>query len=120
MQRAPACIAPELAPMSAKIRRQRPAVAADGKSQNNQPGQRQSLGYRENILQACAESHSANIDRSHEHHYGDASGIAGTCAMCHNQCVLETVGKKTPRNFPNATQTAAIVPVWITRKSVHP
>src|ERR1035438_1312152 len=37
--------------------------------------------------------------------------IGGTCAMCHNQWVVEIVGKKTPRNLPNATQTAAIVPV---------
>ena len=32
----------------------------------------------------------------------------------------EIHGKKTPRNFPKATATAAIVPVWITRKSVQP
>jgi hypothetical protein len=48
------------------------------------------------------------------------TGIAGTCAICQSQCVLETVGKKTPRNLPKATQTAAIVPVWMTRNSVHP
>ena len=32
----------------------------------------------------------------------------------------DTHGTKTPRNFPNATATAAMVPVWITRKSVQP
>ena len=36
---------------------------------------------------------------------------AGTCAMCHSQCVVEIDGKKTPRNLPKATQTAAMVPV---------
>ncbi len=45
---------------------------------------------------------------------------AGTCAMCRSQWVVETVGKNTPRNFPKATQTAAMVPVWITRNSVQP
>ncbi len=45
---------------------------------------------------------------------------AGTCAMCHSQSSAFTAGKKTPRNLPNATPTAAIVPVWITRNSVHP
>ena len=45
---------------------------------------------------------------------------AGTCPICHTQCVVETDGKKTPRNFPNATATAAMVPVWITRNSVQP
>jgi hypothetical protein len=29
-------------------------------------------------------------------------------------------GTRTPRNRPNATATAAIVPVWMTRKRVHP
>ena len=48
------------------------------------------------------------------------TGIGGTCAICHSQCVVDTVGKNTPRNLPNATQTAAIVPVWITRNSVQP
>ena len=47
-------------------------------------------------------------------------GMAGTCAMCQSQCVLETVGKNTPRNLPKATQTAAMVPVSMTRKSVQP
>ena len=37
--------------------------------------------------------------------------IGGTCAICQSQWVVEIVGKKTPRNFPNATQTAAMVPV---------
>ena len=32
----------------------------------------------------------------------------------------EIEGKKTPRNLPNATPTAAMVPVWITRNSVQP
>ena len=40
--------------------------------------------------------------------------------MCQSQCVVETAGKKTPRNLPKATHTAAIVPVWITRNSVQP
>ena len=31
-----------------------------------------------------------------------------------------TAGKSTPRNLPNATATAAMVPVWMTMKSVHP
>src|SRR3984957_13627293 len=44
----------------------------------------------------------------------------GTCPMCQIQFDALTLGKNTPRNFPNATPTAAIVPVWITRKSVHP
>ena len=48
------------------------------------------------------------------------TGMAGTCAICHSQWVLETVGKKTPRNLPKATHTAAMVPVSITRKSVQP
>src|SRR5262245_38762061 len=33
---------------------------------------------------------------------------------------LEIAGQKTPRNFPNATDTAAIVPDWTTRNIVHP
>ncbi len=32
----------------------------------------------------------------------------------------ETAGTSTPRNRAKATATAAIVPVWITRKSVQP
>jgi hypothetical protein len=32
----------------------------------------------------------------------------------------ETQGQRTPRNFAKATATAAMVPVWITRNSVHP
>ncbi len=44
----------------------------------------------------------------------------GTWAICHSQCVVEMVGKKTPRNLPKATQTAAMVPVWMTRKRVQP
>ncbi|MGH9564020.1 MAG: hypothetical protein ACRD3S_21415, partial [Terracidiphilus sp.] len=48
------------------------------------------------------------------------TGIAGTWAMCQSQCVLETAGKKTPRNLPKATHTAAMVPVSMTRKSVQP
>ena len=36
---------------------------------------------------------------------------AGTWAMCHSQWVVETEGKKTPRNLPKATATAAMVPV---------
>ena len=40
--------------------------------------------------------------------------------MCQSQCVVEMEGKKTPRNLPKATQTAAMVPVWITRNSVQP
>ena len=32
----------------------------------------------------------------------------------------ETAGKITPRYLANPTATAAIVPVWITRKSVQP
>jgi len=47
-------------------------------------------------------------------------GIAGTCPMCHSQLLALTDGKKTPRNFPKATPTAAIVPVWMTMNSVHP
>jgi len=47
-------------------------------------------------------------------------GIAGTCAMCQSQWLALTEGKKTPRNLPKATPTAAIVPVWMTRKSVQP
>ena len=39
---------------------------------------------------------------------------------CQIQFPALTRGKNTPRNFPNATPTAAIVPVWITRNSVHP
>ena len=31
-----------------------------------------------------------------------------------------TVGQSTPRNRPNATATAAMVPVWITTNRVHP
>ncbi len=46
--------------------------------------------------------------------------MGGTWAICHSQCVVEMVGKKTPRNLPNATQTAAIVPVWMTRNNVQP
>ena len=48
------------------------------------------------------------------------TGMAGTWAICHSQCVVEIVGKKTPRNLPKATHTAAMVPVWITMKSVQP
>ena len=29
-------------------------------------------------------------------------------------------GNMTPRNLPKATPTAAMVPVWMTRKSVQP
>ena len=36
---------------------------------------------------------------------------AGTCPMCQTQLVVETEGKKTPRNLPKATATAAMVPV---------
>ena len=36
------------------------------------------------------------------------------------QGVLETAGTRTPRNRANATATAAIVPVWITRSIVQP
>ena len=32
----------------------------------------------------------------------------------------DTAGTNTPRNRANATATAAMVPVWITRNSVHP
>ena len=45
---------------------------------------------------------------------------AGTWAMCQSQWVVEMEGKNTPRNLPKATHTAAMVPVWITRNSVHP
>ena len=47
-------------------------------------------------------------------------GIAGTCAMCQSQWLALTEGKKTPRNLPKATPTAAMVPVWMTRKRVQP
>ena len=39
------------------------------------------------------------------------TGSAGTCAMCQSQWLVEMAGKKTPRNLPKATQTAAMVPV---------
>src|SRR5277367_5922206 len=45
---------------------------------------------------------------------------AGTCPICQIQFCALTLGKNTPRNFPNATPTAAMVPVWITINSVHP
>jgi hypothetical protein len=32
----------------------------------------------------------------------------------------DTAGTSTPRNLPNATATAAIVPVWMTTNSVQP
>ena len=48
------------------------------------------------------------------------TGIGGTFQMCQSQCVVETDGKNTPRNLPNATATAAMVPVWMTMNSVHP
>ena len=40
--------------------------------------------------------------------------------MCTIQIVWLTPGKNTPRNLQNATPTAAIVPVWMTRNSVQP
>ena len=46
--------------------------------------------------------------------------MGGTCAMCQIQLVDEIEGKNTPRNLPKATPTAAMVPVWMTRKSVQP
>jgi len=36
------------------------------------------------------------------------------------QWLEEIAGQKIPRNLPKATPTAAIVPVWITRKRVQP
>ena len=48
------------------------------------------------------------------------TGIGGTCHRCTIQFVADIDGKNTPRNLPNATPTAAIVPVWITRYSVQP
>ena len=45
---------------------------------------------------------------------------AGTWPICSSQWLEETEGKKTPRNLPNATPTAAMVPVWMTRNKVHP
>ena len=45
---------------------------------------------------------------------------AGTWPACQSQCFCETAGKKTPRNFPKATPTAAMVPDWMTRNSVQP
>ena len=39
------------------------------------------------------------------------TGSGGTWAICHSQWVVETAGKKTPRNLPKATATAAMVPV---------
>ena len=34
--------------------------------------------------------------------------------------VSESCGARTPRNFANATATAAMVPVWMTRNRVQP
>ena len=44
----------------------------------------------------------------------------GTFQKCRIQLVEEIAGKKTPRNLPKATPTAAIVPVWMTRNKVQP
>ena len=43
-------------------------------------------------------------------------------SICGNQAYRSGVmlGQSTPRNFPNATATAAMVPVWITTKRVQP
>ena len=35
-------------------------------------------------------------------------------------CLLETAGMSTPRYFAKATATAAIVPVWMTRRAAQP
>ncbi len=35
-------------------------------------------------------------------------------------CFEETAGTRTPRYFANATPTAAIVPVWMTRRTAQP
>jgi hypothetical protein len=49
--------------------------------------------------------------------------IPVNCSVCKNGRILfpgEIHGTNTPANFANATPTAAIVPVCITRKKVHP
>ena len=35
-------------------------------------------------------------------------------------CLLEMAGTSTPRYFAKATATAAIVPVWMTRRAAQP
>ena len=45
---------------------------------------------------------------------------AGIDAVCVGGAVGEMAGTSTPRSRAQATDTAAIVPVWITRNSVQP
>ena len=52
-----------------------------------------------------------------EHH--GPIGMAGRADVPEPVAAL-TQGKKTPRNLPKATPTAAMVPVWMTRNSVQP
>ena len=47
-------------------------------------------------------------------------GVMLRNAALKKTCLLETAGMSTPRYFAKATATAAIVPVWMTRRAAQP
>jgi hypothetical protein len=49
-----------------------------------------------------------------------SSGVMLRNFALKNTCFEEMAGMRTPRYFANATATAAIVPVWITRRTAQP
>ena len=114
------------------------AVAADGEPEKNEARERERLGHGEDVLHQRAELHTEDIHGGKENDNGDSGKIRGADADLHiaqdhgaerNGRNVRDVPqpmragdrwKKTPRNLPKATQTAAMVPVSMTRKSVQP
>src|SRR5580704_10074063 len=68
--------------------------------------------HRQNRHQVLRVQTGIHVSQDH----GPIS-MGGIFRKCTIQFEEEIDGKKVPRNFPKATLTAALVPVWITRKA---
>ena len=126
-------------PEVAKVRGNGLRVARNKNTGNHQSRQRRYLGNGKQVLHGRAQLESKGIqhrEKDHNHnaakvlrvqanihvaqHHG-ANGNRRNVSNVHKiQLSAATDGKKYPRNLPNATPTAATVPVWMTRNKVHP
>ena len=133
------CTEPGVLPeVSAEISCQRLSIAPRKQSQQYQSSEGRDFSDREDILDEGPNLHAEDVDHGKHNDHNDSNQVlriqadvhiastmgptlmGGTFQKCRIQAAEEIEGKKTPRNLPKATPTAAIVPVWMTRNKVQP
>ena len=118
---------PERIASRAEIRRKRRASTVqqlDHRTHRHHSHQRKDLRRGKHVLHGRAKLHPNVFSTVSITMTKMATRLAVFNPMfpgpCNTQLLALTEGKNTPRNFPTPTPTAAMVPVWMTRKSVHP